>query len=109
MLALIEVRNKAVAKNNFSKLQAHASSSRMLNATLPKSTLQRSTPNYPSATFQAPAVRIEKARLSPEMEAREQVAQKEIERKKKQVGILVNKSSYQFISDGMDLTTLGKK
>jgi hypothetical protein len=109
MLAKIEARNKAVVKSNFDRLQAHSSSGRLLNSSLSKPSLQRSTPNYPSATFQAPVVISPKVKLSGEMEAREKIAQEEVARKKKRVGILVNKSSYQYISDGMDLTTLGKK
>jgi hypothetical protein len=42
-------------------------------------------------------------------EEREAVAQREIARKKKRVGVLVNKSGYQYISEETDLTTLGKK
>lgn len=42
-------------------------------------------------------------------EEREAAAQQEIARKKKRVGVLVNKSGYQYISEETDLTTLGKK
>lgn len=40
---------------------------------------------------------------------REAIAQQEIAKKKKRVGVLVNKSGYQYISEETDLTTLGKK
>ena len=33
----------------------------------------------------------------------------EARRKSKKVGILYNKGNYQYISDGTDLTTIGKK
>lgn len=48
-------------------------------------------------------------RYAGDMAKREAAAQEEIARKRKQVGILVNKSTYQYITEGMDLTTLGKK
>ena len=56
-----------------------------------------------------PVARI-KSKMTPEEYARrEALAQQEIERKKKRVGILVNKSCYQYITDETDLTTLGRK
>lgn len=42
-------------------------------------------------------------------EEREAAAQVEIARKKKRVGVLVNKGGLQYITDETDLTTLGKK
>ena len=47
--------------------------------------------------------------LTPEMQAREDLAQKEIESKKSRIGVLYNKGAYQYISDGMDPKTLGRK
>jgi len=44
-----------------------------------------------------------------DMLSRELAAQKEIAAKKKRVGVLVNKSGYQYITEGMDPTTLGRK
>lgn len=52
---------------------------------------------------------VERPRYEGEMLEREQEALKEIEKKKKRVGILCNKSAYQYITDETDLTTLGKK
>jgi predicted nucleic acid-binding Zn ribbon protein len=49
------------------------------------------------------------AHMTDEMIEREAKAQKEIQKKKNRVGILVNKSGYQYISDGMDPKTLGRK
>lgn len=43
------------------------------------------------------------------MQERERLAQEEIARKKKRVAVLVNKSNYQYVTDGMELETLGKK
>lgn len=43
------------------------------------------------------------------LEERDAIAQAEIAKKKKRVGVLVNKSGYQYISEETDLTTLGKK
>lgn len=43
------------------------------------------------------------------LEERDAAAQIEIAKKKKRVGVLVNKSGYQYISEETDLTTLGKK
>lgn len=45
----------------------------------------------------------------PEMEERERLAQEEIERKKKRVGITFNKGAYQYLGDDYDATTLGRK
>lgn len=45
----------------------------------------------------------------PELVAREAAAQEEIARKKKRVGITVNKSCYQYLGDDYDATTLGRK
>ena len=42
-------------------------------------------------------------------EEREAAAQQEIARKKKRVGVLVNKGGLQYITEETDLTTLGKK
>lgn len=42
-------------------------------------------------------------------ELREAVAQIEIERKKKRIAPLYNKGGLQYITDDMDLTTLGRK
>lgn len=71
---------------------------------------QRSTPKIESVKPDLPTVAREaKPTLSPEMLQREKIAQAEIERKKKRIGVLYNKGAYQYISDGMDLTTLGKK
>jgi hypothetical protein len=44
-----------------------------------------------------------------ELAAREALAQKEIDKKKKCTGVLYNKGAYQYITEGMDPTTLGKK
>lgn len=48
-------------------------------------------------------------RYKGEMAEREAEAKKEIEKKKKQTGVLFNKGGYQYITEGMDPTTLGKK
>lgn len=42
-------------------------------------------------------------------EAREALAQQEIARKKKRIAPLYNKGGLQYITDDMDLTTLGRK
>lgn len=52
---------------------------------------------------------IERPRYEGEMLEREQSAMEEIERKKKRVGITVNKGAYQYLTPGMDPKTLGKK
>jgi len=48
-------------------------------------------------------------KLDAKMQAREDAAQEEIARKKKRVAPLFNKGGLQYISDEMDLTTLGRK
>jgi hypothetical protein len=55
-------------------------------------------------TFEPEAIFFEEG-----YEERERIAQEEIAKKKKRVGVLVNKSGYQYISEETDLTTLGKK
>jgi hypothetical protein len=47
--------------------------------------------------------------LSPEMLEREKLAQKETAKLKQRVAPIANKMGYQYISDGYDLTTIGKK
>lgn len=47
--------------------------------------------------------------LSPEMLAREAVAQEEIKRKRKRVAPAYNKGGYQYITDDTDPKTLGRK
>jgi hypothetical protein len=44
-----------------------------------------------------------------EMQRREASAREEIERKKKRVAVTVNKGAYQYITDGMDPKTFGRK
>jgi hypothetical protein len=44
-----------------------------------------------------------------DFEMREKLAQVEIERKKKRIAPLYNKGGLQYITDDMDLTTLGRK
>lgn len=46
---------------------------------------------------------------NPELAAREALAQKEIERKKKRLAPAYSKGAYQYITDGMDPTELGRK
>ena len=49
-------------------------------------------------------------KMSPEEYARREAeAQVEIAKKRKRTGVLYNKGAYQFISDEMDITTLGRK
>jgi hypothetical protein len=48
-------------------------------------------------------------RYEGEMAEREAVAQKEIERKKMQVAPMYSKGAYQYITEGTDLKTLGRK
>lgn len=75
-------------------------------------TFVRETPKYPSVGIDTPpAVQKQKVRviLSPELQERERIAQQEIERKKLRVAPHYSKGAYQYITDGTDLTTLGKK
>lgn len=48
-------------------------------------------------------------KLNAIMMARELKAQEEIKRKKQRVAPLFNKGGLQYITDDMDLTTLGRK
>jgi hypothetical protein len=50
-----------------------------------------------------------RAKLSPEMEERERIAQVEAKRKAKRVAPLFNKGAYQFITDDTDPKTIGRK
>jgi hypothetical protein len=45
----------------------------------------------------------------PELIARERLAMEEIEKKKRRTTVLYNKGGYQYITDGMDPKTFGKK
>lgn len=66
---------------------------------------------YPSliTTFTA-TTPVQKVKYDdPEMVRREQLAQEEVERKKKRTAPLWNKGGYQYIPDDMDLSTLGRK
>lgn len=72
----------------------------------------RETPNYPSLHTQGYVrlgVSISGPKLSPEMQQREKVAQEQTTKLKKRVAPLYNKGPVQYITDGTDLTTLGKK
>lgn len=86
-----------------------------VDAKLHSKALERVTPNYDPKAKRLPSkpdtalVITSRKVLNEEEQAREEIARREIERKKKQVGVLYNKGAYQFISPGMDLTTLGKK
>ena len=55
-----------------------------------------------------PTVAKPKTRYDGELLERELLAQQEIERKKKRVGITFNKGAYQYLGDDIDPTTLGK-
>jgi hypothetical protein len=48
-------------------------------------------------------------RMSAEMEERERIAQIEISKKRKRVAVVAHKSAYQYLSDDMDLTLIGRK
>lgn len=87
------------------------STSRTASATsvLAKKPFIRETPNYPSLVSVSNSPVKVKPKLSPEMEERERLARQETERKKKRVAVLYNKGAYQYISDEMDPTTIGKK
>lgn len=52
---------------------------------------------------------LKRKKLNAIMMVREQKAQEEIERKKLRVAPLYNKGGLQYITDDMDLTTLGRK
>ena len=71
---------------------------------------RRETKRYPSLITNTPFNFDDtKVRYEGEMLKRELAAVEESEYKKTCVGVLVNKSSYQYITPGMDLTTLGRK
>lgn len=72
---------------------------------------RKRTPDLPSRGAIDPVIRAgERSKpLTAEMQAREDAAQKEIERKRKRVAPLYNKGGYQFVTDDTDLTTLGRK
>lgn len=65
-------------------------------------------PVYPSLALPPPKKYV-KPDLSPEMAAREAKAQEETEAKRKRVAPICNKGGYVYITDDMDLTTLGRK
>lgn len=70
----------------------------------------RDQPKPQIQSAKAPTLEIEDSIFFEEgYEEREAAAQQEIERKKKRVGVLVNKSGYQYLTEDTDLTTLGKK
>lgn len=69
------------------------------------------TPYIPSYNNGVTPVQLksEKIIYEDEMAIREQEAQREIERKKKRVAILCPKSTYQYITDGIDIKEIGRK
>lgn len=74
-------------------------------------TFVRETPSYPSlVSVCSSPVTVKKFKaLSAEMEERERLAQEEIARKRKRVAVVAHKSAYQYLSDDMDLTLIGRK
>jgi hypothetical protein len=77
---------------------------------MPVRFLEDSTRDLPSVETRSVGTTIKSpVKYKGDLAVREAVAQKEIESKKKRVAILVNKSSYQYVSDGMDPKTLGRK
>jgi len=55
-----------------------------------------------------PLAQVVQIELSPEMAEREEKAQLQMQILKGRVAPLFNKGAYQFITDGTDLTTLGR-
>lgn len=65
--------------------------------------------NFLQRLKRTPQDLVNRKELNKEMQIRENIAQKEIALKKQRVAPLYNKGGYQYISDGEDLTTIGKK
>lgn len=83
------------------------SSGKTINAIPALAYRESSHKKYGSADL-TPFVIPDKVELTPEMAEREKEAQHKIKILKGRVGILYNKGGYQFISEGTDLTTLGR-
>ena len=77
---------------------------------LSQKAFRRETPAYPSlVSVSNSPVKVKKQPLSEEMQRREDAAQEEIARKKKRVAVICHKSGYQYLSEDVDLTMIGKK
>lgn len=69
----------------------------------------RSIPSAKAAKRKTQPSRIRDYSDNPELAAREALAQKEKERKKTRIAPAYSKGAYQYITDGMDPSELGRK
>lgn len=100
------IKGVSTGRTTGAKIQVSALPS---SGVLSQKAFRRETPNYPSlVSVSSSPVKVKKP-LSEEMQRREEVAQLEIERKKKRVAVICHKSGYQYLSEDTDLTMLGKK
>ena len=75
----------------------------------PEQTYRRGDASHiPSKSLEVHVEAKQEPRYTGDMLEREIEAQKEIKRKKKRVGVLCNKSGYQYITDDFDLKDMGK-
>jgi len=107
--------NKNKSKKSLTKYQEKLNQDRIKNSlndprfrALP-SNVSQTTFTERLKTIKPESVKNVKKYIDPEMEKREMLAQKEIEHKKSRIAPHYNKGPYQFITDEIDLKTLGKK